>query len=261
MKTVADTCNLSLLFSKNTSVDEWVSDLFTGNMILTEKSHEIVSFRQPAYKDHLEKAGGQMIEDPLQEKVAILVTLCGILCDRDAATASSRAELQQYAVTYLIRHLQDIDVKKASPRQGRDVVEALSRVLSNDNDVCSVFEGISARMNLYWPNIDLYDVFSLENLAEHETISALLGWAKKMNFYDDQELSNRAREWVISMIRTPQSMLEALGRGHLENLAQKVTVKDATFPYLLAHRALFTVRTWLCSFRPCTLTNASDRII
>jgi hypothetical protein len=223
-------------------VDEWVADIDTGVLNSIQGTYEIVSFRQPAFKDHLEKASRKMIEDPLQEKVAIFLTLCGILCDREASTATARAELQQYAVTYVIRHLEDIDVKQATPQQGRDVVEALARLLSNENDVCAVFEVVAARSNMGTVYYDLYDEFDVQNLAEHETASKLLAWAKKMNFYDEQELSNRARDWVNSMIRTPQRMLETLGRGHLENLAQKVTVRSATFPHLLAHRALLTVR-------------------
>lgn len=202
---------------------------------------EYVSFRQPAFKDYLENQKNDMIEEPTQAKVDIFLTLCGILCSRASSGAKSREALQVYATTTLIQHLKDIDIKKATPAQGRDVVEAISQILSNENDICTVFELVMTQLHKDHIDFELYDVFATPRPSIKETAGILLAWAKKMNFHEDEELSPRARAWVERIIKEPERMLEDLGCGHLDSWARKVTFEDAEVPYRLAFRSLYTV--------------------
>lgn len=212
-------------------------DGMTANKI----TYELVSFRQPAFREHLESSGNSMIDNPTQEKVDIFKILCDILCSRNPDGAVAREALQEYASITLVQHLRDIDIKETSPQQGREVVEAISRVLSNENDVCIIFETIMSRLKKDWVDFDLYDHFNMLSLAKWESAGTILAWAKKMNFHEEEELSRRARTWVEETIKAPHKMLETLGCGHLENWTRKATVLDAKVPYKLTYRALYTV--------------------
>ncbi|KIW74016.1 hypothetical protein, variant [Phialophora macrospora] len=230
----------SLLYTIKTSDDQLLSGSDPDAAEASKVKPEYVSFRQPAFREHLETPDNKMIEDPMQEKIDIFVTLCKILCDRDAAGASARKALQEYAATTFIQHLRDIDIKKTTSKQGKDVVEALARVLTNDNDVCAVFE---ANAN-FFDDFDLYEITETDTPRRWETAGELLAWAKKMHFHEEEELSPRARAWVEATIRAPQKVLETLGRGHLSNWALKMTAQDASTPYRLAYRALYTSLNW-----------------
>jgi hypothetical protein len=208
----------------------------SGIITLSESKHEYVSFRQPACSEYLETPGNEMIGQPTDAKVYIFLGLCSILCDRDPIHSRSREALQEYATSNLVQHLKDIDIKATSPQQGRDVVGALSRVMTNENDVALVFEKVTSPLDF-----DLYDSFSTPRPNSSETAGVLLAWAKKMSFHEEEQLSHNARDWVDATIQDPGKILEHLARGHLESWAQKVTAENALIPCQLAYRILYTV--------------------
>lgn len=210
----------------------------------TKATSDLISFRQPALNEYLEKGDNGMIEDSLQEKIDIFKVLCDVLCNSNAEEPSTREghQVQEYAAVNLIQHLADIDIKKSKPEQGAMVVEAISRVMTNENNASTVFETVMDRQgNHDIVDFDLYEPFDALDTFSAQAAAILLAWAKKMSFHDEAELSWPAREWVAAIIKTPQNMLEALGRGHLETMARQVTWKDARVPYRLAYRALYTV--------------------
>ncbi|EXJ75437.1 uncharacterized protein A1O5_02133 [Cladophialophora psammophila CBS 110553] len=231
----------SLLYTKKTADNRPTLYGDTDTMPMVNIEHEYVFFRQAAFKEYLETNKNKMIEDPIQERVNIFVTLCEILCGQNAVGDSPRQSFREYATVSLMEHFRDIDIRQTSPKQSADVVEALSRVLSNDNNVCAVFEAVLDRQGRDYVEFDLYDTFRPDTMFRRwERAGTLLVWAKKLHFYEEEELSFRAREWVEASIKAPQKMLETLGRGHLENWAQAVTEQDAVVPYTLAYRALST---------------------
>jgi len=212
-------------------------------MPMANVEHEYVFFRQAAFKEYLEAKKNTLIENPIQQRVNIFVILCEILCGQTASGDPSRQSFREYATVTLMEHFRDIDIKQTTPQQSADVVEALSRVLSNDNNVCAIFEEAIARLGRTWVEFDLYGTFRTDTMyGRWERANTLLVWAKKLHYHEEEELSPRARGWVEASIKAPQTMLETLGRGHLENWAQAVTVQDATVPHNLAIRALLTVR-------------------
>lgn len=177
----------------------------------------------------------------MESKINLFVRLCGILCDRDPVHAQIGEALQEYAATYLIQHLKDIDIKNTTPEQGSTVVEALSRVMTNENNVSLVFESVMMLNMMTDVEFDLYDLFSRPRPFSWETAGVLLAWAKKMSFHEEQEMSDRAKTWVENTIRDTEKNLETLAGGHVESWAGMLTVEDADIPYKLAYRALCSV--------------------
>lgn len=194
---------------------------------------EIIEFRQPALKDHLEGTVNRLIKDPLEAKVNIFTRLCDILCDRSASETGSRKVLYRYAVLYLVDHLLDIDAKETSPQQGRVIVDALSRVLTNENNVCSIFEEVMRNKNDYFLDFPLYDEYSISR--------RILAWAKKMSFHEDEEIADLAERWVEDTIKDSKQIFGKLARGHIENLSKKHNSDEAWIPYKLGYRALAKV--------------------
>ncbi|OQV10292.1 hypothetical protein CLAIMM_14312 [Cladophialophora immunda] len=231
----------SLLYTKKTAENRPTSYSDTEIMPMANVEHEYVFFRQAAFKEYLEGNKNNMIGNPVQERVNIFITLCEILCGQNAIGHSSRQSFREYATVTFVEHFKDIDIRQTTPKQSADVVEALSRVLTNDNNVCAVFEEVMDRLGRDYVEFDLYDTFRPDTIfGSWKRANKLLVWAKKLHFYEEEELSSRARDWVEASIKAPQKMLETLGHGHLENWARAVTEQDATVPYILACRALST---------------------
>ncbi|KAI1618219.1 hypothetical protein EDD36DRAFT_425886 [Exophiala viscosa] len=235
----------SLLFSKTTSEDQDGPDSIPAPKVTAD----LISFRQPAVREYLERGDNGMIEDALQEKIGIFQVLCDVLCNANAEDLSPIShKVQEYAAANVIQHLADIDIKSSNPEQGAKVVEAISRIMTNKNDACIVFESVMERQGYYdYVYFDLYEPFDASDMFSGQPAALLLAWAKKMSFHDDEELTVSARDWVAATIKAPQNMLETLGRGHLDNMARQVTWKDARVPYRLAFRALFTTRLFIGS--------------
>lgn len=196
---------------------------------------EIIEFRQPALKEHLEKIDNKLIPDPSKAKVRIFTRLCDILCDSGPAEVESRESFHKYATSYFIEHLLDIDAMTASPTQGKEVVEALSRVLRNEENVCIIFETVMKEKNDLYFRFQLYD--------DNHAFRRILGWAKKMSFHDDEDLSWQAQLWVDSSIQDPLKMFESLASGHIESLSKQFVAEDAWIPCRLALQALARVCT------------------
>lgn len=211
-----------------------------------EARQSVVRFQVPVFKEYLEKSDeeaykNKMIDSPLQSKVEIFVRLCAILCDSDSRSKS----LQEYATSYFIQHLRDINMKVCDAFQCRDVVEALARVLDNDNNVSLVIERVMKRRRGKDVEFDLYDPSS-ESPAASQHLNMLRTWAVKMSLHKDEvKLTKGANNWVEKTIKEPASLFEKLALGHLESWAKQVTVEGATVPYKLAYRALHTVRMFL----------------
>ncbi|KAK5022406.1 hypothetical protein LTS07_010066 [Exophiala sideris] len=238
----------SLLFSKTTSEDLDGSDSIHVRQVISDR----ISFRQPAVKEYLERGDNGMIEDSLQEKIGIFMVLCDVLCSGKAEDPSSSShQVQEYAAFNLIQHLADIDIKRTNPEQGARVVEAIAQVMTNRHNACAAFESVMDRQIYYdLAYFDLYEPFDASDMFSGQPAALLLAWAKKMSFHDEEELTVSAREWVATTIRTPQNMLEALGRGHLDHMARQVTWKDARIPYKMTYRALFTTGLFTDQGRP-----------
>jgi len=148
--------------------------------------------------------------------------------------------LHKYAASNLVNHLLDIDLIATTPQQGKDVVEWLSKVLNNENNVCAIFETVMHDKDDYYVSFSLYD--------ESDTAKRILAWAKKMSFFEDEELTDTAREWTEATIKDSGKLFESLAKGHVENLSKKVLAEEAWQPYRLAYHALGRVRAAL-SFR------------
>jgi hypothetical protein len=184
-----------------------------------------------------------MIRDPIKAKVDIFLKLVGILCDQLPQGAPSRDSLQEYAAEWLLAHLEDINVKNTTPQQGAQVVEALMRILYNENDVSRVFEDIQSRKN------ELHDVdfgiYAISNLSYEERgfryLNLLLAWARKMSFHNEEKMSSRAQEGIEKLLKDPRYVLEHLGRGHLVRWTEKMTHREAKISYNFICRALWLV--------------------
>jgi len=206
----------------------------SGAGTLNDPKLEVVEFRQPALKAHMDNPVNKMIEDPLKAKVQIFTTLCKVLCDNNASEAESRKVLHRYAASNLVNHLLDIDLIATTPQQGKDVVEWLSKVLTNENNVCAIFETVLHEKDDYYVSFSLYD--------ESDTAKRILAWAKKMSFFEDEELTDTAREWIEATVKDSGKLFEPLAKGHVENLSKKVLAEEAWQPYRLAYHALGRVR-------------------
>ncbi|KAJ8070825.1 hypothetical protein OCU04_001186 [Sclerotinia nivalis] len=140
-----------------------------------------------------------MIEEPLQAKVEILVTLCEALYSRgvDFDRGESRKMLQWYAAIYWKMHFKDIDIRQTNPIQSQKVVEALAQVLyNNKNNFSIVFESLIAMERLEsadnYVETTLYGDF--DSFQDGAPALARL-WAEKVK--DNQEqLSNITKRWV-----------------------------------------------------------------
>ncbi|QGA21108.1 hypothetical protein EYB26_008818 [Talaromyces marneffei] len=200
-----------------------------------------VRFRQPAFRDYLEQSSNNMIRDPVKAKVDIFLKLVGILCDQLPQGAPNRDSLQEYAADWLLDHLEDIHVKNTTPQQGAQVVEALMRILYNDNDVSRVFEEIQSRRS------DLHDVdfgiYAISNLPYEERgfrhLNLLLAWARKMSFHNEEKMSTRAQEGIEKLLKDTRSVLEHLARGHLVRWTERMTYGEAKISYNFICRALW----------------------
>lgn len=184
-----------------------------------------------------------MIRDPIKAKVDIFLKLVGALCDRLPQGAPNRDSLQEYAAEWLLDHLEDIDVKKTTPQQGAQVVEALMRILYNDNDVSRVFEDIQSRKN------ELIDVdFSIYRVSNEffeepgfRHLNLLLAWARKMSFHNEEKMSFRALQGIERLLKDPRYVLVELARSHLMRWTEKMTYREARISYNFICRALWLV--------------------
>jgi hypothetical protein len=190
-----------------------------GTATANDPKLEVIEFRQPALKTHLDNPANKMIEDPLKAKVQIFTTLCKVLCDSTTSEAESRKVLHKYGASNFVNHLLDIDLIATSPQQGKDVVEWLSRVLTNENNVCAIFEDVMHEKDDYYMSFSLYD--------EPDTAKRILAWAKKMSFFEDEELTETATAWIEATVKDSGKLFEPLARGHVENLSKKVVADQA----------------------------------
>ncbi|EED13718.1 SD08430p [Talaromyces stipitatus ATCC 10500] len=217
------------------------ADAIAAKLRAEKDKQKQVRFRQPAFKDYLEQSSNNMIRDPIRANVDIFLKLVGILCDQVPQGAASRESLQEYAAEWLIDHLNDISAKDTTPQQGAQVVEALMRILYNDNDVSRVFEEISRRKNENQEvqyDMDFYFI-STDTALSNQNLDLLLSWARKMSFHDEEKLSSRAQEGIEKLLKDPRDVLEHLARGHLARWTEKMTYREARISYNLIHQALW----------------------
>lgn len=233
----------SLPESDNSPKPETENDAIEAQKKLEKNKQKQVRFRQPAFKDYLEQSINNMIRDPTKAKVDIFLKLVGILCDQLPQGASIRDSLQEYAAEWLLAHLEDIDVKSTTPQQGAQVVEALMRILYNDNDVSRVFEEIQSRKNELL-DVD-FSIYGISNVSYEERgfrhLNLLLAWARKMSFHNEEKLSPRAQEGIEKLLKDSRFVLENLARGHLVRWTEKMTYREAKISYNFICRALWMV--------------------
>ena len=246
MKSLLYTDNYSSTSSPESDISpkpETENDAIEAQKKLERNKQKQVRFRQPAFKDYLEQSNNNMIRDPTKAKVDIFLKLVGILCDQLPQGAPNRDSLQEYAAEWLLAHLEDIDVKSTTPQQGAQVVEALMRILYDDNDVSRVFEEIQSRKN------ELQDVefsfYSISNVSYEERgfrhLNLLLSWARKMSFHNEEKLSPKAQEGIEKLLKDSRFVLENLARGHLVRWTEKMTYREAKISYNFIRRALWMV--------------------
>lgn len=222
---------------------ETENDAIEAQKKLEKQKQKEVRFRQPAFRDYLEQSNNNMIRDPIKAKVDIFLKLVGALCDQLPQGATNRDSLQDYAAEWLLDHLEDIDVKKTTPQQGAQVVEALMRILCDDNNVSRVFEDIQSRRNEL---LDVsFGIYRISNVSyerpgfEHRNL--LLAWAKKMSFHNEEKLSFRAAQGIESLLKDSRNVLAQLARGHLVRWTDKMTYREARISYNFICRALWLV--------------------
>ncbi|PYI02494.1 hypothetical protein BO78DRAFT_463945 [Aspergillus sclerotiicarbonarius CBS 121057] len=195
---------------------------------MNDTKQQQVLFRQPAFRDYLEQSKNNMIPRPIESRVFFFLRLAGILCDRNPQGIKLRGALQP--------------VKDTNPKHGLQIVEALARVLSNENDVCRVFEELHGKQHHgRGLRFDLYNMSTESdwmNRQGSENLKLLKAWARKMSFHDEVGLSERAKSWVEKMIMEPGSVLERLARGHIESWTEKRTHIEAEALYNLICCAL-----------------------
>jgi hypothetical protein len=184
---------------------------------------EVIEFKQSALKLYLDNTKNKMIEDPLKAKIQIFTTLCKVLCDNTASEAESRKVLHKYAAKNFVSHFLDIDIQKTTPPQGKAVIEGLSRVLANENNVCSIFETVMHEEDDVYVSFSLYD--------DEDTEQRILKWIRRMS-YEDEELTDPAKAWIEATLKDPGKLFEPLARGHIENLSTKVVADQAWQPYV-----------------------------
>lgn len=207
---------------------------------LQKNKEKQVRFRQPAFKDYLEQSNNSMIRDPISAKVNIFLKLVGILCDQSSQGLWGREGLQEYAADWLLAHLEDVDVKKTTPQQGAQVVEALMRILQDQNDVSRIFEEIQSRKSEL--EEAYYDIYSMstrpEDLRGYKNLNLLLSWARKMSFHNEEKMSFNALQGIETLLKDPENALKFLADGHIMRWTEKMTFREAMISYNFIWRAL-----------------------
>lgn len=204
---------------------------FENTTVANTSMFEMIDFRQPPLKEHLEKTTNEMIGNIESAKIEIFTKLCDVLCDSNPATLHAREMLHEYATKYLLDHLLDINPTRVDGNQSKLVVEALARVLTNENEVCTIFEAMEKYAD--YVSCPLYE----EGLGHKRIVT----WAKKMSFHEEEELSDVAQNWMEDTIKDPSKIFEHLARGHITSLSKTVDENRAKISFKLAHQALSTV--------------------
>ncbi|KAA8572262.1 hypothetical protein EYC84_002888 [Monilinia fructicola] len=238
-----------LYMTRKELVSTDLSNITIINKIPDKEYQEYVSFKNPAIKEHLAINNSQISERSEDARVEIFLTLCDLLCNRkgDSGIISAESEmlLQWYAARYLIQHFKDIDVEKTSPEQNLKLFESLVRIISNENGVSNMFEGLvkTERLNLKESYIETSLYSDLECLlcADSEDYGArrLVLLTAKVNIHKDK-LMQKERRWQSAMLSSrPENLVKKLIQGHMESLARGSTFEDAEVPFKLIYRALY----------------------
>lgn len=258
--------NTSVLYMRRRDPISNVYQTFeSGTITIVEPDYEFISFRQPLIKDYLRDEENQMIDNKTQEQVDIFSTLCEVLCSGEqnyveSEGVGSRRSLQFYAALHFTQHLYEIKVEKSTENQALSVFEAIVRVLSNENNVCAVFEQLLVVMGQLKPEDDgtesaIYEVF--EGLtSEHKGLEILDKWTEKVADSKDK-LTSKARVWFDARIKSKDKhskrLLKKLACGFLENLATMITAESAKIPYKLVYHTLRTVSFDISHLNSCHL--------
>ncbi|KAJ5899483.1 Tetratricopeptide-like helical [Penicillium taxi] len=230
-------CLSNFLNVTKTSDDKSAPELGQGEDKKDDKvaisKRQLVTFQQPSFVEYLETNRNDLIPEPLKSKVSFFVKLTNLLCGKDAESAELREIFQGYAAQWFMKHLKDIDVKKADPTDGRQVVEALTRVFHNDGEVSRIFEDLFSNSDGYTYEYgdDVYKISTEPGSSGFENLKVLREWANKMNFHDEEDLSSQAKKWVKCVIHEPHKILENLARGHFQRWTKTRVYEDAKVPY------------------------------
>lgn len=246
--------NTSVLYMRRRDPISNIYQTFeSGTITIVETDYEFISFRQPLIKDYLKDEENQMIDNKTQEQVDLFLTLCEVLCsgdqhDVESEGVDSRRSLQFYAALHFTQHLYEIKVEKTTESQALSVFEAIVRILSNENNVCAVFEELLVVMRQLKPEDDetesaIYEASQVLT-SEHTGLEVLDKWTEKVA--DSKErLTSRARGWFDARIKSKDKhskrLLKKLACGFLENWANMITAESAKIPYKLVYHTLRTV--------------------
>ncbi|KAJ5519268.1 Tetratricopeptide-like helical [Penicillium expansum] len=232
----------NFLYVTNTSDEKLAPEVGQGEDKKEDKvaisKQQMVTFRQATFHEYLKNNTNDLIPDPLKSKVSFFVKLTNLLCGKDTDSAGLRDVFQDYAARWFMEHLKDINVKKADPTEGCQVVEAITRVFRNDGDVSRLFEDISSDSDYHSDGADIYDISTDAESSGFENLKVFREWAKKMNFHDEEDLSSQAKEWIEGTIHEPHKMLEILARGHFQRWTETKIYEEAKVPYNFLCRAL-----------------------
>jgi hypothetical protein len=213
------------------------SDKEGAKVALSKK--QIVTFRQAAFREYLEKDKNELIPEPLKAKVSFFVKLTNLLCGKDTESAGLRDNFQDYAARWFMKHLKAIDVKKTDPPEGRQIVEALARVFRNEGNVSRIFEDLSSQGDDEHAYVaDVYDISVEQGETGFEKLTVLQEWAKKMDYHNEEDLTSQAKEWVNNTILYPRKMLDNLAQGHFQRWTETKTYEEAKVPYNFLCRVL-----------------------
>lgn len=229
---------------RQTEAVEKVTNVASSQSDINRMACQQVVFRQSVLQDRLkqpnqtQKQEDQLIPDPLEAKVYIFETLAAILCDRRPEDQELRDGLQEYASKWLLAHLRDISIQETDAEQSLRVLEALMRVLNNENHVCRVFEIVAQQRMDTFAQIDLYLTGPTDVNANR---SLLVKWANKMGLHSD-DASEETILWAQRTVIEPKKALDQLAYGHFVSWCQRVTIRRAFTSFLLLDRTLWLVR-------------------
>jgi hypothetical protein len=195
----------------------------------------VVTFQERTLTEHISDA--RVPEAGLRTPryfgaVELFITLVEVLCSNHEKQPSLKA-LENYAATFWLRHfielgdIEDSALEKGyppfTPTEGQviNVVEALCRITSNDND------------------------------ASLLRVQLMKRWAQKGLDCGSGKLSERSTDWAQATIADPRRVLQPLAKGHIADWYSRTLEEPIYAAFEVAWKAFQTV----CS-RPLALRRA-----
>ena len=147
-----------------------------------------------------------LITNSSDAKFDIVITVMDVLCVVDQGGLHKKQEpLEEYAVTFWIEHLQNLDIGTCSATQITQVIERLNNIFENPGRASLLFEAHSS---------ELYSGFNATIDPNKPVSSLIVHWcleAQKL------ALPQLLMDWISTTIRNPTGIPGNLAREHFRH--------------------------------------------